>query len=104
VSFLFKAVLVLLAFGFIVYVLKMISRLRVGVTRTFRDVRTLRDEINTAVNSGARAASKVGSTEMVRCAACGSFVASADAVTISSRDKAVFFCSRQCLQSHVKNA
>lgn len=103
-SFIIKSVLVLLLFGFVVYVLKMIARLRASVTRTFRDVRTLRDEINTAANSGSRSRSQVGSTEMLRCTTCGAFVAPKDIVTISSREKSVVFCSRECLQMHLKNA
>jgi hypothetical protein len=101
-NYIFRAVLILLIFSFIVYVLKAIARLSFNVRKTVRDVRAMRDGINTA--SGARSKKKAISTEMVRCAACGAFVAADEAVTLSSRHRAAMFCSRDCIEAHIKSA
>ncbi len=102
-SFIFRAVLILIIFSFVVYVLKAIARLSFNVRKTVRDVRSLRDEIST-VPGGQRAKSKAVSAEMVRCASCGAFVVARDAMTVTSRGRAAHFCSKECLEAHVKSA
>ncbi len=100
-SFIFRAILILIIFSFVVYVMKAIARLSLNVRKTVRDVRSLREQVNT----GPRATRpKAVSAEMVRCAACGAFVASRDAMTISSKGRSTVFCSPECMQAHVKSA
>ena len=91
-SFLLRAVLILLVFSFVVYVLKAIARLSFNLRGALTEVRAIRAKMD-----GRPAAS----AEMLRCAACGAFVSARDAVTISSRNRAQTFCSRECLQSFV---
>ncbi|MFN0085448.1 MAG: hypothetical protein ACKVX9_08680 [Blastocatellia bacterium] len=91
-NFILRAVLILLVFSFIVYVFKAIARLSFNLKGALKDVRTLRARME---------GRPTASAEMLRCAACGSFVASQDAVTVSSRKHAQAFCSRECLQSFV---
>lgn len=94
-GFILRCVLILLVFSFVVYVLKAIVRLSAHLRTTVKDVKTMRDQI-----SGTPAKS----AEMVRCIACGSFVASREALTVSSRNSAQTFCSHECLAAHAKSA
>ena len=87
-----KIVFILLIFGFVVYVLKAIARLSFHLRGALKDVRTLRDQM------GGR---PVASADMVRCARCGAFVSTRDAVTISSPNRAQVFCSQECMRAHV---
>ncbi len=93
-GFIIKCVLVLLVFSFIVYVLKAITRLSAHLRATVKDVKHLRTQ------GGSRPAS----ADMVRCVACGAFVASRDAITLSARNRAQAFCSHECLAVHAKSA
>ena len=95
-SFILKAVAILIIFCFVVYVLKAISRISFRLQNTVKDVRQMREQLGgrpTTVNA-----------EMVRCLACGAFVAAGDAVTISARGRAQTFCSKECIRAHVKSA
>ncbi|MBL8167229.1 MAG: hypothetical protein JNJ50_03700 [Acidobacteria bacterium] len=94
-SFLLRAVFLLLIFGFVVYVLKAIARLSFHLRGTVKDVKNLREQL-----SGRPAAS----AEMVRCASCGAFVAPREAVTISGRGAKQIFCSHDCLRAHAQRA
>ncbi len=91
-SFIIRCVLILLAFAFIVYVFKSIARLSHRLRGTIKDFQNLREEVS------GRA---VANTEMVQCAACGAFVMSRDAVSVSSRKSARTFCSPECMRSSV---
>lgn len=90
-SFILRCVLILLIFAFIVYVMKAIARLSHHLRGTIKDVKEIRE----------RAGRPAASAEMVRCASCGAFVSSRDAVTISSRGRSQIFCSRDCAQAHI---
>ncbi|HEX4945576.1 MAG TPA: hypothetical protein VFZ34_02780 [Blastocatellia bacterium] len=94
-TFILKAVAILLIFAFVVYVLKMISRLSFNVRNTAKELNRMREQAT---------ARQPKSTEMSRCVACGSFVAARDAVTVSAGGRAQIFCSTECLQSRVKTA
>ncbi|MFN0112564.1 MAG: hypothetical protein ACKVZH_27210 [Blastocatellia bacterium] len=94
-GFILRCVLILLVFSFVVYVVKAIVRLSARLRTTVKDVKTIREQV-----SGARGAS----AEMVRCIACGSFVASREALTLSARNNSLVFCSHECLTSHSKQA
>jgi hypothetical protein len=89
-GFIFKFVLILLVFAFVVYVLKAIARLSHHLRGTIRDVKEIREKVSPAV-----------SANMVRCISCGAFVSARDAVTISSRNRSQTFCSNQCARAHV---
>jgi len=91
-SFIFRAVLILLAFAFVVYVIKAIARISFRLRTTIKDFQNLRQEVS---------GRPVASAEMVRCAACGAFVLSRDAVTVSSRNSAQVFCSPECMRAAV---
>ncbi len=93
-GFILRCVLILLVFSFVVYVLKAIVRLSAHLRTTVKDVKSMREQV-----SGAPAKS----AEMVRCIACGSFVASREALTVSSRSSAQTFCSHECLAAHAKS-
>lgn len=93
-SFLFRLVLFVLLFSFVVYVLKMLTRLRHNLRATMTDMRKLRslfEQGGTPV-----------SAEMVRCQNCGAFVAAKDALTVSAKQSKQNYCSRDCLQAAVK--
>ncbi len=90
-SFILRCVLILLIFAFIVYVIKAIARLSHHLRGTIKDVKEIRER-------GGRPAA---SAEMIRCASCGAFVSSRDAVTISARGRSQIFCSRDCAQAHI---
>jgi hypothetical protein len=85
-------VLILFVFAFVVYVIKAIARLWFHLRGTVKDVQKLREQVS---------GRPVTSAEMVRCAICGAFVASRDAVTLSTRNRAQFFCSQDCMRVHV---
>ena len=86
----FKFVLILLVFAFVVYVLKAIARLSHHLRGTIRDVNEIREKVSPAV-----------SANMVRCISCGAFVSARDAVTLSSRNSSKSFCSSECARAHV---
>jgi hypothetical protein len=92
VTFIIRAVLILLLFCFVVYVIKSIARLSHRLRGAVKDVQSLRDQISGRPKASA---------EMVRCAACGAFVSSRDAVTVSSRNAARSFCSKECARAGV---
>lgn len=94
-GFILKCVLILLVFSFIVYVLKAITRLSAHLRTTVKDVKHLR----THAGGGAKV-----SADMVRCTACGAFVAARDAITLSARSRAQVFCSHECVAAHAKSA
>jgi hypothetical protein len=89
-GFIFRFVLVLLVFAFVVYVLKAIARLSHHLRGTIRDVREIREKMSPDV-----------SANMVRCLSCGAFVSARDAVTVSSRNRSQTFCSSECARAHV---
>lgn len=89
-GFIFRFVLILLAFAFVVYVLKAIARLSHHLRGTIRDVKEIREKVSPTV-----------SANMVRCLSCGAFVSARDAVTISSRNSSQTFCSSECARAHV---
>ena len=89
-GFIFRFVLILLAFAFVVYVLKAIARLSHHLRGTIRDVNEIREKVSPAV-----------SANMVRCISCGAFVSARDAVTLSSRNSSKSFCSSECARAHV---
>jgi len=89
-GFIFRFVLILLIFAFVVYVLKAIARLSHHLRRTIRDVKEIREKVSPAV-----------SANMVRCLSCGAFVSARDAVTVSSRNSSQTFCSSECARAHV---
>ncbi|HZF37748.1 MAG TPA: hypothetical protein VE715_02900 [Blastocatellia bacterium] len=91
-GFIFKFVLILLVFAFVVYVLKAIARLSHHLRGTIRDVKEIREKVS------ARAAV---SADMVRCFSCGAFVSARDAVTLSSRNSSQIFCSSECARAHI---
>lgn len=93
-GFLLRAVAILLAFSFIVYVFKAIARLRFHLRGTIRDVQKIREQL------GGR---PVPSAEMLRCAACGAFVSARDAVRLSSRNQTRVFCSQECVRAPIPN-
>jgi len=89
-GFIFRFVLILLVFAFVVYVLKAIARLSHHLRGTIRDVKEIREKMSPAV-----------SANMVRCLSCGAFVSARDAVTVSSRNRSQTFCSSECARAHV---
>jgi hypothetical protein len=91
-SFILRAVLILLAFAFVVYVIKSIARLSYRLRSTINDFQHLREEVS---------GRPVANAEMVRCAACGAFVSARDAVTVSSGKTARTFCSTECMRTAV---
>lgn len=90
-----RAVLILFIFAFVVYVLKMIARLRFTVRNTVKELNKMREQATTRQGK---------STEMTRCAACGAFVAARDAVQVASGGRAQTFCSHECLHARAKTA
>ncbi len=93
-GFIFKFVIILIIFSFIVYVMKMITRISAHLRRTVKDVKSLREQMG----------GQASAAEMVRCSGCGAFVTARDAVTISVRGRAQSFCSHDCLMAHAKPA
>jgi len=89
-GFIFRFVLILLVFAFVVYVLKAIARLSHHLRGTMRDVKEIRERASPAV-----------SANMVRCFSCGAFVSARDAVTLSSRNSSLTFCSSECARAHI---
>ncbi|HYE75235.1 MAG TPA: hypothetical protein VEF04_17970 [Blastocatellia bacterium] len=98
-SFVFRVVLILLIFAFVVYVFKALARLSHNLRYTVKEVNKMREQQGRA---GTR--DSIRSMKMVRCAACGSFIAERDAMQISSRGKSQNFCSTNCIQIHAKSA
>ena len=90
-----KAVAILFVFAFVVYVLKMISRLSLHVRKTAKELTKMRDQATPR---------QPKSTEMIRCAACGAFVVPRDAVQVTSGGRGQMFCSYECLQTRAKTA
>ena len=93
--FMFRLVLFTLLFCFVVYVLKMIARLSHKLRTTITDVNKLRGLFEGRTQASA---------EMVRCQSCGAFTSAKEAVIISAGQKRQTFCSRDCMQAHVKRA
>lgn len=91
-SFILRAVFILLAFAFVVYVIKSIARLSYRLRGTIKEFQNLREEVS---------GRPVASAEMVRCAACGAFVMSRDAVTVTAGKTARTFCSTECMRTAV---
>jgi hypothetical protein len=91
-GFIFRFVLILLVFAFVVYVLKAIARLSHRLRATIRDVKEIRE--NVSGRAGA-------SADMLRCFTCGAFVSARDAVTVSSRNSSQHFCSSECARAHI---
>lgn len=91
-GYIFRFVLILLVFAFIVYVLKAIARLSHHLRGTIGDVKDIREKMS---------GSPTVSADMVRCLSCGAFVSSRDAVKISSRNKSHVFCSGECARAHI---
>ncbi len=91
-TFILKAVVILFIFAFVVYVLKMISRLTANVRKTAKELNKMREQVPAQPKS----------TEMIRCAACGAFVAPRDAVQVTSGGRGQMFCSYECLQTRAK--
>ncbi|HEV2669446.1 MAG TPA: hypothetical protein VG324_31305 [Blastocatellia bacterium] len=89
-NFIFRCVLILLVFAFIVYVLKAIARLSHHLRGTIRDVKEIREKVSPGV-----------SANMVRCLSCGAFVSARDAVTFSFRNSSQTFCSSECARAHI---
>ena len=94
-GFLFKLIVYTLVFSFIVYVFKMIARLTHNVRATVKDMGKLRENMQAAAQGRPTV-----SAEMVRCRACGSFVATKEAVTVSARQGKDTFCSHECMRQH----
>jgi hypothetical protein len=95
VTFIFRFVIILFIFAFVVYVLKMISRLSFNVRNTAKELNKMREQAATR---------RPKSTEMIRCVACGSFVSARDAVQVTAGGRAQTFCSLECLQTRAKTA
>jgi len=93
VGLIFKCVIILIVFSFIVYVMKAITRLSAHLRRTVKDVRSLREQVG-----------RPAAADMVRCSACGAFVSARDAVTVSAGGRAQTFCSHDCLVTHARRA
>lgn len=94
-SFILRFVVILFIFSFVVYVLKAIARISHKLRGTVRDVSSLRDRLEQP--------EKV-SAEMVRCRACGAFVATRDSIQVSSGKERVIYCSNECLRTHQATA
>ncbi|MGE0126501.1 MAG: hypothetical protein AB7U82_00225 [Blastocatellales bacterium] len=88
----FRCLFILLAFAFIVYVLKAIARLTHHLRGTIKDVKDIREKVS---------GRPVASADMIRCLNCGAFVSSRDAVTISSSARSRAFCSDECARAHI---
>ena len=91
-GFLFRLILFVLIFSFIVYVLKMIVRLGHNLRATMKDVTKMREAL---------AGRPQVSAEMVRCHSCGSFVAANEALSLSAGQAKQHYCSRKCLTASV---
>jgi hypothetical protein len=91
-GFIFKFVLILLLFAFVVYVLKAIARLSHRLRSTIKDVKEIREKVSGRAGISA---------DMVRCSSCGAFVSARDAVTLSYRNSSQNFCSSECARSHI---
>lgn len=93
--FIFRIIVILFIFAFVVYVLKMIARLSFNVRNTTKELNKMREQVATR---------QPKSTEMIRCAACGAFVPAQEVVKIVSGGRAQVFCSHECLHAHAKTA
>jgi len=91
-NFILRFVIILFIFAFIVYVFKMLARLSFRLRGTISDVQKLREQVT---------GRPVASADMERCSACGAFISSRDAVSISSRNTVRIFCSAECMRSQV---
>lgn len=95
-TFILRFVAIVFIFAFVVYVLKSLARLSFNIRNTAKEMNKMRESATT------RQSAK--STTMMRCVACGAFVAERDAVQLSSAGSAQVFCSHECLQLHAKSA
>ena len=68
-GFIFKFVIILIVFSFIVYVMKAITRISAHLRRTVKDVKSLREQMG----------GQTSAADMVRCSGCGAFVTARDA-------------------------
>ncbi len=90
-NFIMRAVLILIVFSFVVYVLKAIARLSFNLRGTARQVTEIRERM--------RKPGQV-SAEMVRCQSCGAFVAIGDSIQLKMGKRSLNYCSDDCLKSH----
>ena len=95
-NFIIRIVEILIAFAFVVYVFKAITRLSSRLSKTAKEINQMRDQM------GGRSAT-VNSTAMLRCVACGAFVSTKDAKQIVSGGNAQTYCSDECLQARAKS-
>jgi len=93
-SLIFRLVILLIVFSFVVYVFKAIRRLTLHLKGTMKDLRGIRERID----DRAWQAGEV-SAEMVRCLHCSAFVSSRDAISLRASGRMSYFCSEQCLKS-----
>jgi hypothetical protein len=100
VSFILKAVLILFIFAFVVYVLKALARVKHDLRRAKQEARGSRGQEGRQTHL----ADHARSTAMLRCAACGAFVAAREAVTLSAGGRSQAFCSHACVQARAKSA
>ncbi len=92
-NYIFRFVLILIVFAFVVYVIKAIARLSFNLRGTIKDVQTLRQQVNNR---------SVGSSDMLRCANCGAFVSPREAIRITQGKSLQSFCSRECMNAHIR--
>lgn len=90
-SFILRAVVILLIFSFIIFVFKAIARLTFNLRGAKRDIGQLRERL--------RREGQI-SDEMVRCNSCGAYVAVSDAVELRLGRKVQSYCSEGCLNKH----
>jgi MYM-type Zinc finger with FCS sequence motif len=91
-NFIIRAVVILLAFAFVVYVFKAIARFGARLRGTMKDLRNLREQVNRG---------PVASAEMTRCVTCGAYISSRDALVITARGHSQAFCSQDCMNVRV---
>jgi formylmethanofuran dehydrogenase subunit E len=91
-GFIFKSVLILIVFAFVIYVLKAITRLSHHLRVTIRDVKDIREKVSNRATASA---------EMVRCFSCGAFVSAREAVSFTPPANSRMFCSSECARSHI---
>ena len=93
--FIFRIIVILFIFAFVVYVLKMIARLSFNVRNTAKELNKMREQVGMRQGK---------STEMLRCVACGAFVSAQDAVKVTFGGRAQTFCSHECLHARARTA
>jgi hypothetical protein len=88
-SFVFRLVLALFLFSFVVYVFKALARLGHHLSGTAREVKNIRERLHQSDSVSA---------EMVRCQSCGAFVSTSDAVKLKIGNQSFVYCSEACLK------